>query len=404
MTPIIMESYQGDSVRHPALLEAVTELQNKRVLEEVSDPYSPGFYGRLFLRPKPDGSYRSIIDLSGLNDYVENDSFQMESSQSIQEALRPDLWVTSIDLKDAYYHIPIHPAYRKYFRVALFGKVLQFRALPMGLNVSARIFTKIMLEVAKMLRKRGVHIHQYIDDWLLKQLIRWLLRNQTQFAVKLCVKLGLQINYPKSQLEPLQEEIFVGVEYQFKRGLALAPCDRLDKLEKAINLMLARGRVTARFWASVIGQMGSVMKQIRLGPLHRRPIQLFLQQHWDQQAQVWDQSVQLNNRVRAALSWWLNRDNTRQGVSLRPFQPRVSLFTDASQEGYGATLESRELSGLWTKEESALHSNNREMLAVIRAIQYFKQYLRNQTLLICSDNTTTVSTINKQGGGPGPGA
>lgn len=61
----------------------------------------------------------------------------MESAIIIQDAMHPDMWVTTIDFIDAYYHIPIYPHSRKYTRIALFEEVLQFWALPMGLNVSA---------------------------------------------------------------------------------------------------------------------------------------------------------------------------------------------------------------------------------------------------------------------------
>ena len=167
-TPIVMESYAGDPVREAALRAALEELLEKDVLEEVKDTNSPGFYGRLFIRPKPNGKWRSIIDLSELNTYVNNPTFHMESAISIQNQMRPGMVATSIDLTDAYYHVPVNYHYMKYMRIALFGKVLQFKAMPMGLNVSARIFTKLIMEVMRMVRAKGIHIHAYLDDWLLK--------------------------------------------------------------------------------------------------------------------------------------------------------------------------------------------------------------------------------------------
>jgi hypothetical protein len=38
------------------------------------------------------------------------------------------MWTTSIDLKNAYFHIPIHPGYRKFLGFQVLGKVYQFRA------------------------------------------------------------------------------------------------------------------------------------------------------------------------------------------------------------------------------------------------------------------------------------
>ena len=47
-----------------------------------------------------------MIDLSILNTYLEATKFKMEMS-SIMAALRHGEWTTSIDLKDAYFHLLI---------------------------------------------------------------------------------------------------------------------------------------------------------------------------------------------------------------------------------------------------------------------------------------------------------
>ncbi len=86
--PIVVESYQGNLEMHSALKRTVQDLVNKAVLEEVVDPQSPGYYGRLFLRPKSGGRWRSILDLTGLNDHIQNYTFHMETAQSIQNGLR----------------------------------------------------------------------------------------------------------------------------------------------------------------------------------------------------------------------------------------------------------------------------------------------------------------------------
>jgi len=38
----------------------------------------------------------------------------------------------SVDIKDAYLHVPIHPEYQKYLRLALLGKVYKFKVFPFG--------------------------------------------------------------------------------------------------------------------------------------------------------------------------------------------------------------------------------------------------------------------------------
>ena len=71
------------------------------------------FYSRLFLVPKPHQRWRPVIDLSRLNTFLHVEKFKMETPESIRTSLIPGEWVSSIDLSDAYLHIPIHPNSRK---------------------------------------------------------------------------------------------------------------------------------------------------------------------------------------------------------------------------------------------------------------------------------------------------
>jgi hypothetical protein len=401
--PIFMESYQGDRIRHKALQAAVQELLSKQVLEPVARESSPGFYSRLFLTPKQDGTWRVIIDLSEINQYIKNESFQMETAASIQKSLRPDMFVTSIDLKDAYYHLPVHVSYRKYLRVALLGQVYQFRAMPMGLNVSARIFTKVVLEVLKIARVRGIHLNAFLDDWLQKNMDRLLLREQTLWLVRLCTSLGWIVNFPKSQLDATQVMTYVGSLYLLRLGLVTVPEPRLEKMEALICSIIKQGGATARRWSSLIGSLGASMNQVKFGPLHRRSVQWILISQWEDYrnpwaSHKWNDWVPLPEEDVFHLEWWLDRRNTTRGMPLVPFLADMTLYTDASKFGYGATLENQEFSGAWTPEERVQHSNNLEMLAVVKSVSHFQRSLRNKSLLVSSDNTTTVATINRQGG------
>ena len=94
---------------------------------------SLGFYSRLFLVPKPHQRWRPVIDLSRLNTFLHVEKFKMETPESIRTSLIPGEWISSIDLSDAYLHIPIHPNSRKYLRFCYKAQVFQFTSLPFGL-------------------------------------------------------------------------------------------------------------------------------------------------------------------------------------------------------------------------------------------------------------------------------
>ncbi|XP_073437274.1 uncharacterized protein [Dendrobates tinctorius] len=70
----------------------------------------------------------------------------MESIRSTIRLLFPNCVMAGIDLKDAYYHLPIHNRFQKYLRVAVEveGRIrhFQYAAMPFGLSTAPRIFTK----------------------------------------------------------------------------------------------------------------------------------------------------------------------------------------------------------------------------------------------------------------------
>jgi len=82
-------------------------LIGKWAVEIVRNPQSPGFYSRLFLVQKANGQLRLIIDLSRLNQYILPPKFKMETARSIHLSIRWDEYVVSLDLADAYFHVPI---------------------------------------------------------------------------------------------------------------------------------------------------------------------------------------------------------------------------------------------------------------------------------------------------------
>ena len=68
--PIPMNLFR-DTEHSRSLHREITTLLDKRAIEEL-DPQSlsPGFYSRIFLVPKTDGSYRPVFDLKSLNQFV----------------------------------------------------------------------------------------------------------------------------------------------------------------------------------------------------------------------------------------------------------------------------------------------------------------------------------------------
>ena len=74
--------------------------------------FSPQFLYEL----KKDERYRMILNLKKLNKYTDSKHFKMESLQNVLHMVKSGVWVASVDLKNAYYSVPIHEEYQKYLK------------------------------------------------------------------------------------------------------------------------------------------------------------------------------------------------------------------------------------------------------------------------------------------------
>ena len=137
----------------------------------------------------------------------------METPETIRTSLQQGESVTSIDFKDAYFHIPIQEQSRKYLRFHIQCRTYQFKALPFKLSTAPLKFTVIAKEVKLMAMHKGIRIHQYLDDWLVRARSHHICLQYTRELVEICQKLGWMVNFEKSALDPKQVFDFVG--YQF---------------------------------------------------------------------------------------------------------------------------------------------------------------------------------------------
>lgn len=379
------------------LRRAVDALLQKDVIERVHDHSSLGFYSRLFLVPKRSGEDRPVIDLSILNRHLHVPSFRMETQASVREAIRPGEWVASIDIRDAYLHVPMARNTRRYLRFVVGREVFQFKALPFGLSTSPREFTKLLEPVVRWLRLRGIRVHAYLDDWLVRGPSQSQAVEKARSVVSCLRFLGWVINEEKSSLTPSQEFTFLGMRFNTSGPVVLVSPSREVVQRLETQLLDLRGRpVTARQLASLMGLLKYMAPMIRRGMLHLRPLQWAVKDFWVQATGQWSDVLTLPSHVWEQFQWF-TQPHVLLGVPTVPPEPTMSLCTDASGTGWGANLGVHRANGLWSTQGS-LHSNIREMLAVEQALLAFKLRVKGRSLRVFIDNKTVVYYIRCKGG------
>ena len=99
---------------------------------------------RIFPVPKKDKRVRLVINLRTINPFIPPIHFKMEGLKSLRDVIRPNDWMTRLDLQDAFHHIPLHPQARPFFRFRWGELLYEWLAMPFGYRDAPRVFTRLM--------------------------------------------------------------------------------------------------------------------------------------------------------------------------------------------------------------------------------------------------------------------
>ena len=153
--------------------------------------------------------------------------------------VRRGAYLASIDIKDAFYSVPIHIEHKKYLKFMWDGKIYQFSAMPNGYCDAMRVFTKLLKPIFSTMREEGFESVIYVDDSFLQgddfqecldNILRTLegLRN-----------LGFVIHPEKSVLYPTQKLTFLGFVVDTVSMTVTLTGEKKNKVYKIVGILLS---------------------------------------------------------------------------------------------------------------------------------------------------------------------
>ena len=297
------ESFKSDPVKHYAE-GGQFSVGEKCCATSADKRGTRGLLQHNVLVPKKNSmKLRPVINLKPLNRYMQKMSFKMDHLKIVLSTLKPQFWGVSIDLSDAYFHIPIRPSHWKFLRFSIAGQILEFKALPFGPTTAPRVFTKVVSAIVQFLRTNGVWVLTYLDDWLLYSPSHSKLLQARDYVLKVITWLGFIPNLEKSDFIPTQDFVFIGARFKLNQGLAAVPEDRFLKLSLAIQEVLSQKSTASAYQIlRILGLMASVLQLVQWGRLHMRPIQLYLLHFWKpSKRQIQDQGGLCARRIQSEL-------------------------------------------------------------------------------------------------------
>ena len=357
------------------------------------------FISTIFIVPKPNGKFRPIINLRYLNEFIHYEHFKQETFSVVLDLLQENDYLTSVDLQNAYFSIPIHENDQKYLKFIWNGYLYKFVCVCFGITCAPFLFTKILKPVYAWFRQQNIRCSYYIDDSLNMNKDKAVCRNNTLTMVETLEALGFTVNYKKSSLVPSQRIIFFGFIIDSVEFKIFLTEEKVNKILLKAKQLLQKRIVVVRELASFIGLIINAFYAVFEAPLHYRGMErnklkgLGMSMDFDNEVPLSQESIQ-------EIQWWFANVRSKNGKRIRPMKAVKHCRTDASFQGWGSIdLDTNEYTqGRWNLLESGHSINYLELLAVFYALQSLYENTWGVHIEVESDNQSCIKYINDLGG------
>ena len=98
------------------------------------------------------------------------------------------------------------------------------------------------------------------------------------------------------------------------------------------------------------------------------------------------------------LDWWIHHLSTSISNPIILPPPDIYIQTDTSDLGWRGYLKPLRTSGMWARSQLFWHINRKELMAIFLSLKFFLKSQENVHVQIMTDNSTSVSYLNRMGG------
>ena len=207
----------------------------------------------------PQGSSRPCTDLKPFNRFIHVTYFSSRTLREILPYLKKGHYACKLDLKSAFFHMPITKCDAPWLAFRHRGRVFRWDCLPFGLNIAPREWQRMMLPVVSHLQRKGVLLSVFLDNFLI---IAPTIENcalHTQWLADLLCRLGVQIHIAKSVLTPTRVLVFLGFLLDLQDVSVRIPPHKLKSLLQDVHRLMEAETPTCRRCSSVLGRLRALL-------------------------------------------------------------------------------------------------------------------------------------------------
>ena len=246
------------------------------------------------------------------------------------------------------------------------------------------------------IRKQGVIVAGYFDDLVTLAITNEVCIQNISKIISSLDSLGFVIHPEKSIFLPSQEIEVLGFLINSVTMTVSLTHTKKEPIKEMCSLALSMNLVTIRFVAKILGKLSSSFIAVPLGKLHYRTLERLKSKALKMNRGNYDKKVVLTADCKTDILWWERNILNSKNPIIRE-NPTMTIHTDASLVGWGASMTIISTGGQFNLEEQELHINILELKAALFGLQSLCKNTCNCHILIKVDNTAAVTSINKMG-------
>ena len=205
--------------------------------------------------------------------------------------------------------------------------------------------------------------------------------------------LGFSINYVKSVFQPAQHITFPGfVLDSLTMSISLTD-KRKSVLLNACHNLASVERHKIRTVASAVGCIIAALPGVKYGGLFYRHLEKCKNIALKYAKGDYEKTMTLSPQAKHDLHWWPHHLTFASHFIHTP-AVSLTLFSDASLEGWGGTDGTTHVDGRWTAEESPVHINVLELHAAKLTLLALAPGVSDSHIRLMLDNTTATAYID----------
>lgn len=361
--------------------QKIIDEELKKMLEmDVVEPSKSAWSSPVLLVPKDDNQYRFCVDYRALNRVTKKDAYPLPYIAAILDRLKGARYLSSMDIKSAYWQVPVKPSSREYTAFTVPGRGLfQFKRMPFGLTNAPATWQRLIDQVL------GVDLEEYVlvylDDIIIISPDFETHLDVLEKVFDRLTRAGLTVSREKCKF-CMPSLRYLGY-FVDSRGLRVD----IDKVKAILDIPPPQNPKEVRSFLGIAGWYRRFVKDFStiIAPLTRLT-QKNVKFIWTEEC---NKSFELikNQLVSAPI------------LTCPDFSKPFVLQTDASAFGIGAVLTQQfedgekvisYLSRSLTRSERNYSTTERECLSVIWAVEKLRYYLEGTQFTVITDHASLV--------------